>query len=188
MRPLIISALAATLTGCTWFAPQQAQQAPLSGYSAAGTSPNVNAKTAHPRYRRKADSARKIAKMDAPLCVEAHDKSSTSKNAESDITAKTEAPKSSLPDDKSDPVIRKAMPSLAAKMENSASIELVEMKRAEKNELGRAGDTICGYVRGKSASGSETGERPFLYLVQEDEAYIGGYNIATSPYHNLCDK
>jgi len=35
--------------------------------------------------------------------------------------------------------------------------------------------------------GGETGDRPFLYLVQEDEAYIGGYFMATSPHHNLCN-
>jgi hypothetical protein len=78
------------------------------------------------------------------------------------------------------------MPTIAAKMENSVSVELVEMKRAEKNAAGKSVDTICGYVRGKTASGAVTGERPFLYLVQENEAYIGGYNMATSPYHNLC--
>ena len=65
-------------------------------------------------------------------------------------------------------------------MQNSASVELVEMKRAEKNASGKSIDTICGYVRGKSASGLDTGDRPFLYLVQEDQAYIGLYDIATS--------
>jgi hypothetical protein len=99
---------------------------------------------------------------------------------------KTETAQSSQPDDKLDPVIKKAMPTIAAKMENSVSVELVEMKRAEKNASGKSIDTICGYVRGKTASGADTGERPFLYLVQENEAYLGGYNMATSPYHNLC--
>jgi hypothetical protein len=99
---------------------------------------------------------------------------------------KTETAQSSQLDDKLDPVIKKAMPTIAAKMENLASVELVEMKRAEKNASGKSIHTICGYVRGKTASGADTGERPFLYLVQENEAYIGGYNMATSPYHNLC--
>jgi hypothetical protein len=170
MRPLIISALAATLIGCTWFAPQQAQQASWIGHSAAGT-PRTNfmdAKTGHLRHQRRANSDTKIAKpntvpkMDAASCIQ--------------------------PDVKSDPVLKKAMPTIATKMENSAFVELVEMKRAKKNALGRSIDTICGYVRGKNASGSETGDKPFLYLVQEDEAYIGGYNMATSPYHNLCDE
>jgi hypothetical protein len=75
-----------------------------------------------------------------------------------------------------------------AKIENPASVEFRQMKRAErKNAVGKSIDSICGYVRGKTASGKETGDRPFLYLVQEDEAYIGGYSIATSPHHNICN-
>jgi hypothetical protein len=107
-----------------------------------------------------------------------------SSNPESTAMVKTEIPQSSQLDDKLDPVLKKAMPMIAAKMENSVSVELVELKRAEKNAAGKSVDTICGYVRGKTASGAVTGERPFLY--QENEAYIGGYNMATSPYHNLC--
>jgi hypothetical protein len=112
--------------------------------------------------------------------------SNVSINPKSTAVAKTEIPQSSQLDDKLDSVLKKAMPTIAAKMENSVSVELVEMKRAEKNAAGKSVDTICGYVRGKTASGAVTGERPFLYLVQENEAYIGGYNMATSPYHNLC--
>jgi hypothetical protein len=144
------------------------------------------------RHRTKANSDTKIAKPNArpntPSCIQADDESRTSINAKSTVATKTETPQCSQLDDKSDPVLKKAMPTIAAKMDNSASIEFVELKRAEKNALGRSIDTICGYVRGKSASGSETGDRPFLYLVQDDEAYIGGYNMAASPYHNLCDK
>ena len=48
------------------------------------------------------------------------------------------------------------------------------MKRAaRKNALGNSIDTICGFVRDKNS-----GPKPFLYLVQNDEAYIGGYTIA----------
>src|SRR5262249_50763763 len=177
MRPLIISALAATLVGCTCFASQQAEQASWMGHSAAGMRRTnfIDAKTGHLRHQRKANSDVRIAK---PNTVPKMDVASCIQPAASCIQ----------PDDKSDPVLKKAMPTIATKMENSAFVQLVEMKRAKKNALGRSIDTICGYVRGKNASGSETGDRPFLYLVQEDEAYIGGYNMATSPYHNLCDE
>ena len=79
-------------------------------------------------------------------------------------------------------MIKKAMATIAAKMglENSASVELSKVKRAKKNALGKSIDIICGYVRGKNTSGADTGGRAFLYLVQEDEAYIDGYNLATS--------
>ena len=332
MRPLIISALAATLIGCTSSAPQQAQQASL--YSAtdapqmdSNTGANaekvIHAKTEHPRHRRNANSGTKIAKVSVPKMdtssrvqpddksstsinaqsttapktqtqqtaqpidksgtsinaqstaaaktqtqqtvqpvdksgtsfnaqstaaaktqtqqtaqpvdksstsfnaqstaaaktqtqqtvqpvdksgtsinaqstaaaktqtqqtVQPVDKSSTSFNAQSTAAAKTQTQQTTQPDSKSDAVLTKAMSAIAAKMQNSASVELVEMKRAEKNAPGKSIDTICGYVRGKSASGLDTGDRPFLYLVQEDKAYIGLYDIVTSPYHNLCDK
>jgi len=34
--------------------------------------------------------------------------------------------------------------------------------------------------------GQKQRTQPFLYLVQKDEAYIGGYTIATSEYRNIC--
>jgi hypothetical protein len=125
-------------------------------------------------------------KTETPQSSQPDNTSNASINAKSTVIAKTEIPQSSQLDDKFDPVIKKAIPTIAAKMENSASVELVEMKRAEKNAFGKSIDTICGYVRGRTASGAETGDRPFLYLVRENQAYIGGYDMATSPYHNLC--
>jgi len=116
------------------------------------------------------------------------DKSNIVVKEKSIVGAKTETPQSSQLDDKSDPVMEKAKVTIAAKMENPASVEFREMKRADRKIAdGRFIDSICGFVRGKAASGGETGDRPFLYLVQEDEAYIGGYLMATSPYHNLCN-
>ena len=226
MRPFIISALAATLIGCTWVAPKQTQQASLMGYGAASVLQTDSKTVAKPKrasigkkrgqHRRKAITHTKSAKSntvpnvssfvqpndksnilinakpaaaattDTAPSSQPDDTSNASINANSTATAKTETAQSSQLDDKLDPVINKAMPTIAAKMENSVSVELVEMKRAEKNAAGKSVDTICGYVRGKTASGADTGERPFLYLVQENQAYIGGYDMATSPYHNLC--
>jgi hypothetical protein len=254
MKPLIISALAAALVGCTWFAPQQAQQASLMGnsatdtprtdsYTAAKAEKAINAKMGHRRHRKrtgdtKIAKANRVPKMDTSSRVQPENmsgtsikaqstvvaktltqeaapsdhkastssnaqstaatkmetqqavqpESSTSINAQSTIATKTETQQAAQLNDKSDPVLKKAMSAIAAKMQNSASVELVAMKRAEKNAPGKSVDTICGDVRGKSASGLDTGERPFLYLVKEDQAYIGLYDIATSPYHNLCDK
>ena len=203
MRLLFISALAATLIGCTCFAPQQAQQASLTGCTetngfacsdgAAGT-PQIAAKKENPRHRRKTNTHTKnaksniVPKMDASSSVQPDDKSNTV-DAKSTIAAKTETPQSSQLDDNSDPVIKKAKATIAAKMENPASVEFVEMKRADrKDALGKSIDTICGYVSGKNASGGETGNRPFLYLVQEDEAYIGGFMATTAYRHrNICN-
>jgi hypothetical protein len=227
MRPLIISALAATLTGCTWFAPQQAQQAslysitdaPLADSNTGEAEKAIRAETICPPHRKKPASGTKITKvsaqkMDASSRVQSEDKSRTSNNTQSTVTtrtdtqqaarpvdksgtsinaqstvaARTDTQQTAQPVDKSDHVFNKAISAIAAKMQNSASVELVEMKRAEKIAFGKSIDTICGYVRGKSASGLDAGDRPFLYLVQEDQAYIGLYDIATSRYPSLCDK
>lgn len=81
------------------------------------------------------------AKTETPQPTQPDSTSPTSLNANSTAAAKTETAQSSQPDDKLDPVIKKAMPTIAAKMENSVSVELVEMKRAEKNASGKSIDT-----------------------------------------------
>jgi hypothetical protein len=193
LRLLIISALTVTLTGCAYFAPQQARQASLTSERVWTVAKTLQ----RPSQRRTLDTAGRLnthtknAKSNivpASLSSQPDDKSNVVISAKPNIVTKTETPQSSQPDDKFDPVIKKAMATIAAKMglENSASVELSKVKRAKKNALGKSIDTICGYVRGKK--GADTGGRAFLYLVQEDEAYIDGYNLATSPYHNLCTQ
>ncbi|HZR88780.1 MAG TPA: hypothetical protein VFB02_18375 [Bradyrhizobium sp.] len=90
-----------------------------------------------------------------------------------------------------DPVLERAKLSVAAKMENPASAEFGDMDHAfRKNTLGRATDTICGHVHGKTASGGNTGERPFLYLVKEDDAYVVDGkpdSAAAIAYRNICN-
>ncbi|MCA1452006.1 hypothetical protein I6F35_02100 [Bradyrhizobium sp. BRP22] len=85
----------------------------------------------------------------------------------------------------------KAKISVAAKMEDPASTEFTDVKRAiRKNTLGRPVDTICGHVRGKKASGEDTGERPFLYLVKEDDVYVVDGkpdSAAAIAYRNICN-
>ena len=79
-------------------------------------------------------------------------------------------------------MIKKAKATIAAEMRDPDSVEFEGMERAaRKNALGKSIDTICGFVRDKNS-----GPKPFLYLVQKDEAYIGGYTIATSEYRNIC--
>jgi hypothetical protein len=75
-------------------------------------------------------------------------------------------------------------------MEDPASAEFSDMNRAtRKNTLGQPVDTICGHVKGQKTSGEDTGERPFLYLVKEDEAYVVDGNAdsaAAIAYRNIC--
>ena len=80
----------------------------------------------------------------------------------------------------SDPVLKKAKIVVAAKMEDPTYAEFVDMKRVmRKNSFGEPFEIICGHVKGKMKSGEATGERPFLYLVKENEAFIVGGNPAS---------
>jgi hypothetical protein len=91
----------------------------------------------------------------------------------------------------SDPVLNKAKISIAAKMENPASAEFSDMKRAiRKNMIGQPVDTICGHVRGKNVSGGDVEDRPFLYLVKDDDAFVVDRKInsaAAIAYRNICN-
>jgi hypothetical protein len=106
------------------------------------------------------------------------------------IEAKVEAPPPVRPAETPDPVISKAKITIAAKLEDPTSAEFGEMKRAiRKNTLGQSVDTICGHVKGKTASGEDTGDRPFLYLVKEDDAYVVDgppRSAAATAYRNIC--
>ena len=106
------------------------------------------------------------------------------------IGSKTEGPVTGQPAETPDPILKKAKITVAAKMENPASAEFVDMKRATReNTFGQSFEVICGHVKGKKKSGEATGERPFLYLVKEDEAFIVGSNpdsMAAIAYRAHC--
>jgi hypothetical protein len=109
-------------------------------------------------------------------------------NAESKdtVATKIETPQPAQSDDET--VIKKAKITVAAKMEDPASVEFVDIKRAVK-KIGQSFENICGHVKGKKNSGEATGERPFLYLVKEDEAFIVGGNpdsMAAIVYRAHC--
>jgi hypothetical protein len=90
-----------------------------------------------------------------------------------------------------DPVIEKAKATIAAKMDSPTAVVFSDMHLAlRKNVLDESIDTICGYVNGKNPSGGDIGERPFLYIVKEDEAYIvtGNNDLgALAAYRNICN-
>lgn len=204
MRQVFIGALAAALAGCS-FAPQQTwlrECTEANGFECSNGTTNTSqinsghlllrrgaivAKKENGRYRtsaRNKNGQGNIARKTSSL--ELDDKSNTVVNAKS-IATQTKTPQSSTLNENFDPLIEKAKATIAAKMPNPASVEFAEMKRAaRKTVLGNPVDTICGYVWAKNASGADIGARPFLYIVPKNEAYVGGYVIATSPYHNIC--
>ena len=200
MRTLLICILVATLVGCSCpLAPQASMEActdangfgclnrtavtrpiepaPASSKTNSATTrvkPAVAAKTEEPSTARVRDRSHLAAKATKPSVIE----------------AKVEVPASGPPAETSDPVIIKAKTTIAAKLEDPASAEFSEMKRAiRKNTFGKPVDTICGHVKGKKVSGEETEDRPFLYLVKEDDAYVvngPAGSAAASAYRNIC--
>jgi len=103
------------------------------------------------------------------------------------IGGKAESQATGQPSETSDPVLKKAKIVVAAKMEDA---EFVDMKRImRKSSFGEPFEIICGHVKGKMKSGEATGDRPFLYLVKEDEAFIVGGNpdsMAAIAYRVHC--
>jgi hypothetical protein len=86
---------------------------------------------------------------------------SATTNAKSTMAAaKVEAAASRSPAEHVRSGLIRAKTAIAAKLEDPASAEFGEMKRAiRKNTLGNPVDTICGRVKGKNASGEDTGDQ-----------------------------
>ena len=201
MRTLLIGTLAATLVGCSYPWPPQASMEACTDANGLGRTAAsrpieptpASSRTKSETTRTKSTSA---AKTEEPSAVHVRDRSDLAaikpRPKSTVIEAKVEAPASGRPAETSDPVIIKAKTTIAAKLEDPASAEFGEMKRAiRKNTLGKLVDTICGRVKGKKTSGEDAGDRPFLYLVTEDEAYVvdGPANsAAASAYRNICSS
>jgi hypothetical protein len=91
-----------------------------------------------------------------------------------------------------DTVTEKAKASIAAMLLNPASAKFYDLKRAVKKMLDEPVDTICGYVRGKNASGGDAEEMPFLYIIRDDrdsEAYlVDGRSYTAQTVHGVLCK
>ena len=199
MRTLLIGILAATLVGCSCILPPQASMDAcmdpngfgcLNGMAASQPSEPKPASSRTSSAKTGAKSAI-AAKAEEPSTAHARDKPQLAeKKTKSTGDAKIEATPSGRPAEAPDPVMVKAKATIAAKLEDPTSAEFGEMKRAtRKNTLGQPVDTICGRVKGKKASGEDTGDRPFLYLVKEDDAYVVDGppgSVAASVYRNIC--
>jgi hypothetical protein len=200
MRTLLIGVLAAPLVGCSYALPPLAGTDACTDQNGFGHLTSVAAsrpiemtpalfKTSSAPTRVKSTVA---AKTEAPFTAHVRDGPALAAKKTNVIEAKVEAPASDRRAETSDPVIVKAKTTIAAKLEDPASAEFVEMKRAmRQNTLGKSVDTICGRVKGKKVSGEDAGDRPFLYLVNEDDAYVvdGPANsAAASAYRNICSE
>jgi hypothetical protein len=197
MRTLFAGVLAATLVGCSCFVSPQAGIETCAGGDGSwfacsdrtALDRTIDLETSSqgaiaPRTK----SATAIAAKKQKPAVRAHDKTAV-KTASTAATAKAE-PRPAQGAETADPVIAKAKLTIAAKLPDPAGAEFGEMKRSmRKNTLGQSVDTICGHVKAKPAPGEDAADRPFLYLVKDDEAYVVD-GIPGSPaaaaYRNIC--
>lgn len=69
-----------------------------------------------------------------------------------------------------------------------ASAEFYNLRRSKKKLLHKTMDTICGYVRTKNGSGKGAREMPFLYTVNDDQAYLvnSESQVAVTVHGTLC--
>jgi hypothetical protein len=177
VKALLVSALAATLAGCTCH--------PRSLSTAAQTVSKPLFFKANAQNAKSTIAANTQNSQSAQFGKQA---SAVAKRAKSSIAGKTEPMPSARFNDK-DPFGKKAKAAIAAMMENPSSAEFGEMKRAVKYLAGEPLDTICGYVTGKNRSGRNTGKMPFLYIIQDEEAYLvdGSSPVADTLYLTLCN-
>jgi len=172
MRALLISALAATLAGCTCLARfDHVVETPLPfNAENANYTPSTNTRSVPPDK-----SGKKTNQI--------------TKKAKYSVAGKMMPLRSDQPKDTSDPVIEKMKATIAAMMEDPASSTFSEMKRVVTNLLGERVEAICGHVRGKHASRTDTAEMPFVFIIANDEAYIvdGISTTAATAHRNICN-
>ena len=197
MRTLLICTLSATLLGC---ACPGAQQVRLAGCGAQGCpqrvadNPPVETKPAPAKPKvaakkpAKFTTATKVTKKPSP-----DQPSKPPEKAEQKAASATPATPPAPPTDTSEAVVQKAKTKIAASIDEPASAEFGDMKRAlRKNTFGQPIDTICGHVKGKKKSGEITGDLPFLYIVKDDTAYVvvdgNSESVAAVAYRTICSN
>lgn len=158
MRALFTGLLTATLVGCTTVPQQQ------MGVAQKPVASKPSVKTAKPITSKKIKAV-----------------------ADIKSTGTTTSSLAALPK-RDDPVIEKAKAAVTAMLEEPASAEFYDVKRANKKLPHRTVDTICGFVKATNSSGGETRGMPFLFTVEDGEAYLvdGTSHVAETVYKHLC--
>ena len=202
MRTLLIGALIATLMGCCRTPPQ----ATLERCTAKGcvqrtaADPQTEIKRVAFKPSLAPANVKSIpAPAAAPVSMPEPAPAPAAQNDQTGLIGKRATPTINLPPDTSvpsqsaetfDAVVNKAKATTAATLADPEFAEFDDMKRAiRKDMLGQPVDSICGRVKVKKASGESISDRPFLYLVKEDKAFIDdGYpkSVAATWYRAVC--
>jgi hypothetical protein len=203
MRTLIVGALATTLVGCScYLTPQSGLEAcaGADGFACLDRNSSARRSTAPEPSSSEAStatSAEKAARRAATVkrvSARSSDKAPRAdKAAKSTPDAAKVEPAPVIQDpDAIDPVVDRAKIAVAVKLEDPKSATFSDMNRSKrKNLLGQYIDTICGHVKSKKASGEDIGDRPFLYIVKDDVAFVADdspTSAASSAYRNICNQ
>ena len=200
MRTLIFGALTATLVGCSCYVTPQSVFEACSGADGFACLDRSARRWAAPEPSSSeastATSADKAARRGATMKrLSAQSSGKTlhaAKAAKSAPDAAKAEPAAAIQDpDAIDPVVDRAKIAVGVKLEDPKSATFSEMNRSKrKNLLGQYIDTICGHVKSKKASGEDIGDRPFLYIVKDDVAFVADdspTSAASSAYRNICN-
>jgi hypothetical protein len=201
MRTLIVGALAATLAGCSCYVtPPSGLEActAADGFGCFGKSSSAQRWAGlepSPSTVNTAPATDKAARPTVPMKrVPAHSGDKTHHAAKAakpaPDAAKVEPAAAVQPAEEIDPVMDRAKIAVLVKLIDPKSATFGEMKRSmRKNLLGQSLDTICGHVKSKKASGEDIGDRPFVYIVKDDVAFVAddsSTSAGSTAYANIC--
>jgi len=200
MRTLLVGALIASLMGCCRTPPQAALERCTTKGCIQRTAANSQTEIRRVAFKpspapanTKSAPVTPAAPAIAPASAPTEPSDQTGligKSATPVISSAPGAPVPSQSADTPDAVVNKAKAKTAAILTDPESAEFDDMKRAIRKDMsGQPVDSICGRVKEKKASGAGVSDRPFLYLVKEDKAYIDdGYpeSVAATWYRAVC--
>jgi hypothetical protein len=192
MRMLLVGALIASLMGCCRTPPQATLERCTTKGCVQRTA--ANPQTEIKRVAFKTSLAPAIIKSTTapakPESTEPADQTGLiGKNATPVISPTPDTPAPGRSNETLEAVVNKAKATTAAILADPESAEFDDMKRAiRKGMSGQPVDSICGRVKEKRA-GESISDRPFLYLVKEDKAYIDDGNsvsVGATWYRGVC--
>jgi type IV secretory pathway VirB10-like protein len=204
MRTLLIGALIATLMGCCRTPPQATLERCTAKGCVQRTAANPQTEIKRVAFKPSPEPANvKSIPTPVPAPVSTPEPAPPAgQNDQTGLIGKRATPTINSPPDNSvpsqsaetlDAVVNKAKATTAATLVTLAdpeSAEFDDMKRANRKDMqGQPVDSICGRVKVKKASGESISDRPFLYLVKEDKAFIDdGYpeSVAATWYRAVC--
>src|SRR5262245_50829871 len=198
MRTLLVGALIASLMGCCRTPPQAVlERCTTKGCfqrTAANPQTEIRRVAFKPRPAPadiKSTSVAAPATAPPPASTEPSDQTGfIGKSTTPAISSAPDAPAPSQSAETLDAVMNKAKATTAAILTDPEFAAFDDMKRAIRKDMtGQPVDSICGRVKTKKASGEGVSDRPFLYLIKEDKAYIDdGYpeSVAATWYRVVC--